>query len=429
MKPPGAISWKEKQSGVGEHLRQRYLIRHVVGDPHGGTVGRPHAPGGEHVADEQRLSTVERVDVLPRVGIPEVEALGHLLVRVVGVAVELHAVGEQVAEVAEQLQVVLYQRVAPDLRRVGHGRVARRDERRRVGPLHAPIGRIGVAVLEAEVGEARGAQRQPGVAGDGVGVPVARPVGAGVELEAAAGPVVLEQEVQHPGDGVRAVLRRRPVTQHLDLPQRNGRDGRNVRPLRAVGHAGEPREHRRPMPPLAVDQDERVIVGEVAQGGRPDERGRVADRMRGDVERRDQGAQLVVQRGGALADDVLERYGVDGNRRFGDRPGLGAAADDDHQLFELHRKLAVDGRCRPAGDGHAAPHHRSEAGQRERHIVGAGRQLRDRERTGAVGDRGAGPTLRRAARLHGDARQREAGRVGHRAGHDRILRGGNPRVE
>ena len=65
----------------------------------------------------------------------------------------------QVAEVAEELQIVLDRRVAPDLRRVGHGGVAGRDERRRVGALLAAVRRIGVAVLEAEVGEAALAER------------------------------------------------------------------------------------------------------------------------------------------------------------------------------------------------------------------------------------------------------------------------------
>ncbi len=213
---------KRKTVGVGEHLRQRVRIWHVVGDPHGGgTVGRSHAFGGEHVADEQRPSAVERVDVLPRVGIPEVEALGHFLVRVVGVAVELHAIGEQIAEVAEQLQIVLDRRVAPDLHRIGHGGVAGRDERRRIVSLHAAVGRVGVAVLEAEIGEPVGAEREPDVAGEGVRVAVPCAVGAGAELQAAAGAVVLEQEIQHPGDGVRPVLRRRAVAQHFHLPQRD----------------------------------------------------------------------------------------------------------------------------------------------------------------------------------------------------------------
>ena len=41
---------------------------------------------------------------------------------------------------------------------------------------------------------------------------------AGVELEGAAGGSILELEVQHAGDRVRTILRRRAIAQHLDLP-------------------------------------------------------------------------------------------------------------------------------------------------------------------------------------------------------------------
>ena len=87
--------------GVREHLGERTRIRHVVRDPHRGTVRRAPARRLEHVPDEQRLTAVERVDVLPRVRVPEVETLGHLLVRVAGMAVELHVFGEQAPEIAE----------------------------------------------------------------------------------------------------------------------------------------------------------------------------------------------------------------------------------------------------------------------------------------------------------------------------------------
>ena len=68
-------------------------------------------------------------------------------------AVDLQAAREQIAEVGEQLQVVLDHRVSPYLRRVGHGGVAGGDERGGVGALHAAVGRVGVAVLEAQVGK------------------------------------------------------------------------------------------------------------------------------------------------------------------------------------------------------------------------------------------------------------------------------------
>ena len=355
-------------------------------------------------------------------GIAVVEPLRRRLVGVVGVAVELQAVGVQVAEVAEQLQVVLARRVAPGLRGVGHGGVAGRDHRRCVGALHAAVGRTGIAVLQAQVGEAVVAERQPHVAGDVVRVAVARAIGAGVELQAAALAGVLEQEVQHAGDGVRAVLRRGAVAQHLHLPQGDRRDGRDVGSLRAVRHTAEPDEDRRAVAALAVDQHQRVVVGEVAQAGRPHERRRAADRVRGDVERGNQVPQLVVERGGSLAHDVAKWNGVDGNRRCGHRARLRAAADDDHLLFELHRQGGVDGYGNPGVERHAASDVRLEAGQCERHVVRARRESGDRERAHAVGNgrfnRTAGLG---AARLHNHAGQHEIRRVGDGACDDRLL--------
>ena len=50
----------------------------------------------------------------PRVWIPEVKAPGHLAGRVVAVTVELITIGEQMAEVCEQLEVVVDSRRSPN---------------------------------------------------------------------------------------------------------------------------------------------------------------------------------------------------------------------------------------------------------------------------------------------------------------------------
>ena len=428
VNPPGAISWNEKQLGSAKTWVEGGRIRHVVGNRDHGTVGRAPVARLEDIADEQGLAAVEAVDALPRVGIPEEETLGDLLVGVVGVAVDLHPVGVQMAEVAEELQVVLDPWVAPNLRRVGHLRVASGDQRRGIQALHAAVGGVGVAVLEAEVGEAGVAEREPDVASDGVRVTVAGPVGASVDFQTAARAVVLEEKVDDARDRIRAVLRRRAVAQHLHLPQRDRWDGGDVGPLSPVGHAAEPRDDRRAVAPLAVHEDERVVVGEVAQTGRPHQRGRVADRVRGDVERGDQRPQLVVERGRALSDDVLQRNGVNRNRRGGHRPRLGAAAHDDDPLLDLHGHLHIEGGRGTRPDLHTRAHDLPESGQRERHVVGAGLERGERERAGVVGRDGPERTGgRRGSHLHGDTRQYKTRRVGHRAGQDDILRDGNSR--
>ena len=318
---------------------------------------------------------------------------------------------------------------APDLGRVGHRVVAGRDQQRRVVPLHAAAGRSGVAVLDAEVGEAGPAERQPGVAGDGVRTAVPGAVAAGVQLEAAAATVVLQQKVQHPGDGVGAVLGRRAVAQHLDLSQRYGRDGRDVGPLRPVGDAvADPGDDGAPVPALAVDQHQRVVGGEAAQVGGSDESCRVPDRLGVDVVGGDQRPQLIADVGAALADDVLNRNGVDRHRRFDGRPRLCAAADDDHPLRELHRQHDVQRHRGRGGNYHPAAHLGAEAGQGERHLVRAGRQRGDRELASAVGE--GGPrriAAGRVADLYGDAGQDEACGVGDRAGQHTVLRPGGLR--
>ena len=92
-----------------------------------------------------------------------------------------------------------------------------RDEGRRVGALHAAVGRVGVAVFKAEIGEPALTKGHPDVAGYGVRIPVAGAVGAGVELHTASLPSILELEVQYTGDGVRAVLGGGAVPQHFHL--------------------------------------------------------------------------------------------------------------------------------------------------------------------------------------------------------------------
>ncbi len=168
---------------------ERRRVRPVVGDRHRRTVRGPVEDAVlrvERVADQQRPAPVGAVDPPARVRVPKVETAGHGLARVVGVPVELHAVVEQVAEVAEQLQVVVDRRRPPDLHRVGDRGVAGVDQRLGVVPLHAAAGGAGVAVLQAEVGESGRAERQAGVAGDGVRPAVTRAVRAGAELEAPA---------------------------------------------------------------------------------------------------------------------------------------------------------------------------------------------------------------------------------------------------
>ena len=274
---------------VVEDRPERRGIRHVAGDRHRGAARRALAARGQHVADEQRAAPVVAEHAAAGVGIPEVVERQHVAARVARMAVRLHAVGEQVAEVGEELEVVVDLRGPPLLGGVADVAVPDRDEGRRVGALRAPVGRGGVAVLEAQVREPGAPQRQARVAGDSVLPAVAGAVRSAVQLDAAARAVVPQQEVQHPGDGVRPVLGGRPVAQHLDLPQRDGGDGRDVGSLRAVGHAvALPGDDRPAVAPLAVHEHQRVVRGQAPQARGADDGGQIAVLLRVDVEGREQ---------------------------------------------------------------------------------------------------------------------------------------------
>ena len=319
---------------IGKHLGKGNRVRHVVGDPDLGAVGRAQSPCTQDISDQQRLASVQAVDALPRVRVSKEEAFGHRPLGMVGETVEFQTAVRTVTEVGEQLHVVVDLRVAPDLRRYGDMMVAGGNQRGRVQPLDAAVGRIGAAGLEAQVGEAVRPHGQTEIAGDAVPGAVAADVAAAVQLDAAAGRVVLEQEIDDAGNRVRTVLRRGAVAQHLDSLQRDRRNGRDVRSLRAIRHAAEPGDHRGPVPPLAVDQDQRVVVSKIAQAGRPHQGGGIADRMRRHVEGRHQVAQLLVELRRALAHDVIDRNRVDGDLGLGHRTGIRTAAEDDDPFFE-----------------------------------------------------------------------------------------------
>ena len=287
----------------GEAVRIRLDRREIVwvqnapsGMAHFGAARRPvrNPVGGvQHVAHQQIAAASENPAAGVRVA--EVEAPVDALASVVGVRVELRRAADELAEVAEELDVVLDARVAPDLgRRAAHVPVAVGDQLGGVVALHAAAGRIGVAVFDAQVGESALAQGQAHVAGEGQALSVPGRVAAAANLHAAAGRGVLEDEVEHAGDGVRAVLRRRSVAQHLGVPHRDGGDHGQVGALRAVGDAvRDPVDDRGAVAALAVDQHERVVRGQVAQARRAHDRAGVADRLRVDVERRHGVAQLI----------------------------------------------------------------------------------------------------------------------------------------
>ena len=335
-----------KAIGVGQHPSQGLRVRHMIGDGYRGTVGGGIAARGRDVTDEQGASAVAGENATPRVGVAEEETARHLLAGVAGVPVELQAIGERKAEIAEELEVALNLRRAPDLSGVSHVGIACSQESRHVAALNAAVGRLGASVLKAEVGETGRAQRQSGVAGHIVGgaVPPLH-VGTRVELETGARTAVLGQQVDDAGNGVGAVLGRRAVAQHLGLAQGDRRNARDVGPLGSESHAvaAVPVDDGGAVAALPVDQNQRVVGRQVAQHHGPYDGGGIADGLGVDVEGGNHGPQLGRQVPATLAREVLGTDNVHRHGGLGHRPRLGAAAHDDDRggdRPQLQREVA-----------------------------------------------------------------------------------------
>ena len=80
-----------------------------------------------------------------------------------------------------------------------------------------------------------------------------------------------------------------------------------------------------------------MIRRQIAQGRWPDDGRRVADRLNADVERGDDGPQLLAQVRTTLAGEILASDDVERHGRVGHRPRLGTGPDNDHQFFESSR--------------------------------------------------------------------------------------------
>ena len=222
----------------------------------------------------------------PGVGVTEKEAALHLALRVVTEGVQPRLDGLKVeTKVAEEFIVVLDLRRAPDLRRgPSYVLIARLDQSPRIVALHAAASLVGIHELEAEVGKSVLGQRQAQVGRHVhlVTVPMIVLTPACVYRQALR--VFPEPEIQDAGDGVRAVLSRRAVTQYFHPLECNGRDHRNIGRMRPVRNtASQEGDHGGAVAAFAVDQHQRRVRRQPAQVGRANERCGVANRLLVDV--------------------------------------------------------------------------------------------------------------------------------------------------
>jgi len=206
---------------------------------------------------------------------------------------------------------------------------------------------VGIEVFGGHVEETAVAELRAGVERGAPLVAVALVGGAVLRVDAHAVGVIVEQHVDHAGDGVGAVLRGRAVAQHFHALDRGGRDQAVIDRLRTLVHRAERFDlqvhQRRAMASLAVDQHQGLVRRQVAQVGRTHERGAVGDREALRVERRRNVGQLVGEVGRGLLLQVRRTEDIDRGHRFGGRAALHAGAGDD-ELVEVDGLLA-GGRC------------------------------------------------------------------------------------
>lgn len=102
---------------------------------------------------------------------------------------------------------------------------------------------------------------------------------------------VIELEVYHPGNRVRAILRRCPVAQHFNATERGSRDLVDVNRSAAAPDRSVEVQQRGDMATLSVDQHQHLVRAKTAQSGRADRVGAVGDRRLREVQQRHQIAQ------------------------------------------------------------------------------------------------------------------------------------------
>ena len=185
----------------------------------------------------------------------------------------------------------------------------------------------------------------------------------------------------------------------------------------------QPGDDRRPVAALAVHQHQRVVGGQVAQVRRPHDGRRVADRLRVDVEGRDDCPELADQVPAPLPDQIRRADDVHGHGGLGDRARRGAAAHDHDGLGD-HRQLELEGALDRLAGGqlHRVGEADLESGTLGRERVGAGLEAQlvgaGRIRRGRHLVSGGG-----IGRRHRRARNDQAGIIQHLSADGRRLLG------
>ena len=203
-----------------------------------------------------------------------------------------------------------------------------------MGILGAPACRCAVLEFDADRTEAAAGQVRAVGAGKGDLVAVAHVGGTVLQLQTAGGGIVFEDEVQHPGDRIGAVLGGCAIAQHFHPLQGDPgkwRDVDGLGPLVDARH--ELTDDAAPVSAFAVDEDQRAVGGHAPQIGGTDQRRRIADRLAADVERRRQGGQHVQRVPVAVGLEILGEQHVHGDGQ-GAGGVFGTPGSHHDQLFD-----------------------------------------------------------------------------------------------
>ncbi len=201
----------------------------------------------------------------------------------------------------------------------------------RIGP--GPVRRLAVQVF-AEQGQRPAADPEPDPAARAERRAVVRVVGgevlAGLDVHERGDRPLAHDEVDHPRDRVRPVLRRGAVAQHFDPVDRDRRDRVEVHAGRSrAGAVRERIHHRGLVAPQAVDQHQGVVGAEPPQREGTHYVGRVGDRLPREVHRRRQRLEDLAGLASALLRELGGEIHVHRHRQLVGR-GVPRPGADDH---------------------------------------------------------------------------------------------------
>ena len=301
--------------------------------------------------------------------------------------VEFAVVGERQVRRRHGEQVLL-QPVAPVVVGLRHGivlvdhlaigpDVVRRTARDLVGIRPRAIRRLAIEILRRQCERALAQPHAPAAAHVGIAA-IARVVRREILAARDGGerrePAATHDHIDDAGDGVRTVLGRGAVAQHLDTFDRAAGEGVHVDAARTRGHAVRERVHHGCLVTAhAIHQHQRLVRRQTAQREGPDHVGGVGDGLAGEVHRRRQCLKCLARLGGALACQHLVVVHIHRHCQLVGRGVVRTGAD--HDLDGLLRddallELEVD-RDSGAGSDRDRVDHRSEAEHEHAHRASA----------------------------------------------------------